>query len=201
MDKDYSVSVEVEAPFAMFADRTSGSESVSYPAPPFSAAKGILESILFLKNAVVIPTKVHICRPTRFVNVGYNSTSTHARKDNLIKGGFALQMRELALFRPVFQIFARVESATTPINHAHSYQEQFDRRLERGQSWRRPCLGRSDFPCTYVGPLRTEMVPCPEVNHFLPTFLHHPFDKNQNGQLSERSVQNVVIQDGVLIYA
>lgn len=199
---EYPISMEVEGTFAMFADPETGSESVSYPAPPFSAAKGIFESILFLRGAIVTPTKVHICRPTRFVNVGCNSTTTPARKSNLVLGNHALRMREIALQSPVFQLFANVETIPddSGINYAHSYQDQFQRRLRRGQSWRRPCLGRSDFPCTYVGEFRSGSGPCSDVNHHLPVFLYHPFDKSQNGQPAARFVQNVLIQEGVLHY-
>jgi len=56
--KDYSITLEVAGPTAMWTRPDTGDAPVSYPAPTFSAAKGIFESIVWLKNVEVVPTKV-----------------------------------------------------------------------------------------------------------------------------------------------
>jgi CRISPR-associated protein Cas5d len=48
--KAYSVAIELSGPLAMYARPDTGSSPSSYPVPPWSAAKGVLESIAFLSQ-------------------------------------------------------------------------------------------------------------------------------------------------------
>ena len=50
----------------MWTRPDTGDAPVSDPAPTFSAAKGTLESICWLKSANVVPVKVEICTPLLF---------------------------------------------------------------------------------------------------------------------------------------
>lgn len=64
--KRYQVSVEISGPTAMWTRPDTGDAPVSYPAPTFAAVKGIFESIVWLKSAEVMPTRVEICSPHVF---------------------------------------------------------------------------------------------------------------------------------------
>jgi|GEM_PF-178998 len=64
--KPYPVQLEISGPTAMWTRPDTGSSPVSYPAPTFSAVKGIFESILRWKSVNVRPTRVEICRPVQF---------------------------------------------------------------------------------------------------------------------------------------
>jgi CRISPR-associated protein Cas5d len=44
-----------------------------------------------------------------------------------------------------------------PVNPRHHLQDLFNRRLVRGQCYRTPCLGWSEFTCSYWGPFRPEV--------------------------------------------
>lgn len=59
----YPIHLEIFGPTAMWTRPDTGDAPVSYPAPTFAAAKGIFESIVWLKSAEVIPTRVEICAP------------------------------------------------------------------------------------------------------------------------------------------
>jgi len=61
MDKKYDVFLEIAGPLAMFTRPDTGAAPVSYPAPTYSAAKGIFESIAWYESAYIKPTKVEIC--------------------------------------------------------------------------------------------------------------------------------------------
>jgi len=63
MSRNYQVAMEISGPTAMWTRPDTGDTPVSYPAPTYSAAKGIFEAILWLKSAEVVPTKVEICSP------------------------------------------------------------------------------------------------------------------------------------------
>ena len=64
--KTYEVSLEISGPTAMWTRPDTGDAPVSYPAPSFAAVKGIFESIVWLKSAEVVPTRVEICAPLVF---------------------------------------------------------------------------------------------------------------------------------------
>ena len=55
--KCYSVALEISGPTAMWTRPDTGDVPVSYPAPTFSAVKAIFESIVWLKNAEVLPQR------------------------------------------------------------------------------------------------------------------------------------------------
>jgi len=86
MMKSYDVYLEISGPTAMWTRPDTGDAPVSFPAPTYSAVKGIFESILWLQSAEVIPTKVEICRP-----LIYHTYSTNyggpLRKSRVIKDG------------------------------------------------------------------------------------------------------------------
>ncbi len=64
--KSYEVAFEVSGPTATWTRPDTGDAPVSYPAPSFAAVKGIFESIVWLKSAEVVPTRVEICAPLVF---------------------------------------------------------------------------------------------------------------------------------------
>jgi CRISPR-associated protein Cas5d len=46
---------------AMWIKPDTGDATVSYLAPTFSEAKGIFESICWLKSAIIVPRKAEVC--------------------------------------------------------------------------------------------------------------------------------------------
>ena len=66
MGQSYPVQMEISGPTAMFTRPDTGGSFVSYPAPTFSAAKGMFESIARLKSAYIRPRRVEICKPGGF---------------------------------------------------------------------------------------------------------------------------------------
>ena len=64
--RPYEVRCEISGPTAMWTRPDTGDAPVSYPAPSFAAVKGLFESIVWLKSAEVVPTRVEICAPLVF---------------------------------------------------------------------------------------------------------------------------------------
>ncbi|MBI3463524.1 MAG: CRISPR-associated protein Cas5 [Planctomycetes bacterium] len=64
--KPFQMCFEISGPTAMWTRPDTGDAPVSYPAPTLAAAKGIFESIVWLKSAEVVPQRVEICAPLVF---------------------------------------------------------------------------------------------------------------------------------------
>ena len=78
--KSYEVAFEVSGPTAMWTRPDTGDAPVSYPAPSFGTVKGIFESIVWLKSAEVMPTRVEICAPLVFHTYSTNYGGPFAKR-------------------------------------------------------------------------------------------------------------------------
>ena len=61
----YPIACEISGPTAMWTRPDTGDAPVSYPAPTLAAVKGIFESIVWLKSAELVPTRIESCVPKR----------------------------------------------------------------------------------------------------------------------------------------
>ncbi len=196
--KKYEVQFEIEGPNAMFSRPDTGASFVSYPAPTFSAAKGMFESIARMKSAYVKPTKVELCRPIRYEKYATNYGGP-LRKPNQISDGASYQHMAMILTNVCYRIYGEIllcGKEPEGTNSRHALQEMFMRRLEKGQCWHVPCLGWKEFVPSYVGPFRAETKVETAINEVIPSMLVSPFNAPD-----ERFKQNVKIENGVLCYA
>lgn len=212
--KNYSISLEISGPSAMWTRPDTGDAPVSYLAPTYSAAKGIFESVCWLKSAVVRPTHVEICQPP----VWHTYTTNYGgplRKSDSVRKGNSFQLLATVLVNVCYRIHGEVGDIDhdrgqtersnayrrTKINGAHAYQEMFQRRLMKGQWYSTPCLGWKEFVPNYVGPLRSDSAPCASVNACLPSMLRAVFSQPSHGVYAPSFRQSVEIRQGVLHYA
>lgn len=207
-NKCYPIRMEIAGEFAMFSRPDTGSEKTSYASPTFSAVKGIIESILYLPDTVnIIPIKVEICKPIQYQKWSFNYNGI-LRKSDLINNENSCQIRFLILRDVCYKIYATVvNSGKEPlnekyknINHAHSFQEQFNRRIKNCRSYRTPCLGMSEFLPSYVGEFREDSKPCEDINFKIPSMLFSCFDQFCHGEYNPTFAQNVNIEKGILNY-
>jgi CRISPR-associated protein Cas5d len=140
-EKPYEVSFEIAGPAAMFTRPDTGATPVSYPAPTYSAAKGMFESIVRIKSAFIKPTKVEICAPIhyhRYTN-NYHGPLRKSGTDNF-------QLFATILTNVCYRIYGVAEELErAPIdrttNHLHYLKDKFERRLRTGRWYHVPCLG------------------------------------------------------------
>ena len=59
--KLYQVSMEIAGNTALWTRPDSGDSPCSYPAPTYSAVRGLFESVLWGPAVLVIPKKVELC--------------------------------------------------------------------------------------------------------------------------------------------
>lgn len=201
--KRYRVQMEIAGNTAMWTRPDSGDSPVSYPAPTYSAARAIFESILWWPNVRVDPIKVEICQP-----VQYHSYATNygrpLRMNKLIQSGGQYQQFATVLTDVCYRLYAEVyatdfyDGSTSP---AHAYAERFQERLKRGQSYATLCLGWSEFTPSYAGEFREETQVSQDMPRIeIPSMLRAVF--NDGYRSSYRAVYDtdVRIEKGVLHY-
>jgi CRISPR-associated protein Cas5d len=201
--KHYEVSMEVGGPAAMFTRPDTGAAMVSYPAPTYSAAKGMFESIARMKTAFIHPLRVELCRPIQYHRYTTNYGGP-LRKGNQVAAGAPYQLAAVILIDVCYRFYGVIEAATAPsepTNHLHALQEIFARRLKRGQSFRPMCLGWSEFVPSYVGPLRPETQIETNINLTVGSMLYSVFDQPVSGKADPVFAHGVEIRNGVLEYA
>jgi CRISPR-associated Cas5-like protein len=196
--KRYPIALEVSGPLGMFADSLSGSEAVSYPLPPISACRGMIDSIIYCPNAELTIVGVATCRLPRWVGCAYNSFSPY-RVEKTVASRSACQIRESMLENPCFQILAYFTNKFDPIpvNHAHSTQDRFFRRLKRGQTFNPISLGRKECLAFEWG------VPKTPVEKRFSSILGCMVQESLQGDSKSTQIQrvvhnNVFIEQGVL---
>lgn len=195
----YTISLEVAGPVALWTRPDSGAAFVSYPAPSYSAVRGLLDCVARWKSAYLRPTKVAICRPIQTMRWVTNYSGP------LKKNGTAnYQLFATVLVDVCYKIHAVArESArsTDGTNHLHALQELFFRRLEQGKLYRTPCLGWSEMTPSYFGVLREDTKACEDIDLTMPSMLHSVFDAPSGGKYAPRFQQDVRIDKGILTYA
>lgn len=169
-----SVSVEVWGDYACFSRPEMKVERVSYDIITPSAARGLLEAILWHPGMRWVIDRIHVCAPIRFTNIRRNEVkdTVSARKARTVmeKGGElylatpdSIQQRAAMVLRDVrYVIDAHFEmtSKASPTDNPGKFQEMMRRRLEKGQFYHQPCFGVREFPAHFKS--CTQLPPCPE---------------------------------------
>ncbi len=211
----YEIKMEISGSTAMWTRPDTGDCPVSYPAPTYSAVKGIFESILWGPAVQIIPVKVEVCSPVQYHNYQTNYGGP-LRKSGVIATGGGFQLLATVLIDVCYRLYAEVmpirgtpkenipESAkawdkktTSP---GHAYQEIFNRRLNRGQCFSMPCLGWKEFGPDYFGHFRDKTKVQTDYSTVIPSMLHEVFSKGYKTEVSFSYNQNVTIANGELVF-
>lgn len=201
--RNYEVSFEISGPAAIFTRPDSGAGFVSYPAPTYSALKGMFDCVAHWRTAYLKPTRVEVCNAIQFQRYATNYGGP-LRKRSQVAGESSYQLFATILIDVCYKVHGVVEeSSPSPgdHNHLHALQERFARRLERGQLYRMPCLGWAEFVPHYFGPLRPATSPCESLSLTIPSMLRRVFDRDSSGRYGPTFDQNVRIEKGVLSFA
>lgn len=209
----YEMFMEIAGSTAMWTRPDTGDCPVSYPAPTYSAVKGIFESILWGPAVEIIPTKVEICAPIQFHNYQTNYGGP-LRKSGVIKTGGGFQLLATVLIDVCYRFYAEViplskecrgklpekainwDSRTTSPGHA--YLEIFNRRISRGQCFNVPALGWREFGASYFGPFRENTIAQSDINFAIPSMLREVFSNGYDSESQFKFDQNIIISKGVL---
>jgi CRISPR-associated protein Cas5d len=204
-NKPYEVEFEIAGPAAMFTRPDTGATPISYPAPTYSAAKGMFESVARVKSGYIRPTKVEICAPIRYHRYTTNYGGP-LRKSNQLSKGTSYQLFATILADVCYRIYGVIIELSPPssdevttTNHLHLLKEKFERRLRNGRWYHVPCLGWKEFTPSYVGPFRPETKVEESIEQIIPSMLFSVFAAP--GEYAPTYKQDVWIKKGVLEYA
>lgn len=214
MEKEYFISLEISGPTAMWTRPDTGATPISYPVPPWSAAKGIIESVVRLKNTIIIPTAVEVCAPIIYHDYTTNYGGP-LRKGEQITNNTSFQHKATVLINVCYRLYAKIEDfryvpkslveagLLSEVNSKHACQEIFNRRLRNGQFYDTPCLGWREFVPNYIGIIRENTKVEESFNVKMPSLLYCVFEP-ETGIIKPRYVQNPEgrwIKNGRLKYA
>ncbi len=212
--KLYQVSMEIAGNTAIWTRPDSGDSPCSYPAPTYSAVRGLFESVLWGPSVLVIPKKVELCSVPQYHSYATNYGGP-LRKSDSIKKGNNYQLFATVLTDVCYRLYADVipnpdksklpQSAlawdrrtTSP---GHAYQEMFNRRLLRGQSYATLSLGWSEFTPSYFGPFRESTQVCTELPDIhIPSMLRGVFQQRYRSEYQAVFDTDLCIHHGVLEY-
>jgi CRISPR-associated protein Cas5d len=209
---DYTVSLEISGPAAMFTRPDTGATPISYPVPTWSAAKGMFESVLRRPHVYVHPTLVEVCKPIRFERYVTNYGGP-LRSQGQINGNNNYQLRAMILVDVCYRIYGevRMKQMSTRGNGKTQlrcrrgqdwrprFKQLFDERLEHGQTFYTPCLGWKEFVPSYFGPFREGTQREPSVDDItIPSFLRSMWEHRQ---LKPEYVQDWRIVKGMMSYS
>ena len=211
--KPYTIELEISGPTAMWTRPDTGDCPVSYPAPTYSAVKGIFESILWGPAVEIIPTKVAVCAPVQYHNYQTNYGGP-LRKSGVISSGGGFQLLATVLIDVCYRLYAEViprpmaekdrmpdkarqwDGKTTAPGHA--YQNIFNRRLKKGQCFTIPFLGWKEFGPDYYGVFRETTKVQDNINMDIPSMLREVFSDGYASACAFTYDQNVIIDKGLL---
>lgn len=212
--KTYQIAMEIAGNTAIWTRPDCGDSPCSYPAPTYSAVRGLFESVLWGPAVCIMPRKVELCTVPQFhsyvTNYGGPLRSAKSIKDRNNYQLFATVLVDVC-YRLYADVVPNSDKAAMPTtariwdrnttSPGHAYQEIFNRRLKRGQSYATLCLGWSEFTPSYFGPFRETSQVCTELSDIqIPSMLRGVF---QNGYCSDFQPvydTNLCIHKGVLMY-
>lgn len=198
----------------MWTRPDSGDSPCSYPAPTYSAVRGLFESVLWGPAVLVIPRKVELCSVPQYHSYVTNYGGP-LRSATAIRNGNNYQLFATVLVDVCYRLYADVipnpEKGTMPQNAlswdrkttspGHAYQAIFNRRLERGQSYATLSLGWSEFTPSYFGPIRKTTQVCEELADIhIPSMLRGVFQNGYRSAFQAVYDTDLCIHKGVLAY-
>jgi CRISPR-associated protein Cas5d len=163
----YGVAFHVWGEYACFTRPEMKVERVSYDVPTPSAARGILESILWKPAIEWRVRRIEVLNPVRWTSVRRNEVGAvgswtlarQAMNDGRLASGIEVedqrQQRAALILRDVAYVvradFRLTDRAGAEDNEG-KFLDMFRRRVERGQCHRRPYLGTREF-AAHFGPV------------------------------------------------
>src|SRR4051812_1055527 len=162
----YGVRLHVWGERACFTRPEMKVERVSYDVITPSAARGVLEAILWKPQMRWVIDRIHVLRPIRFQSFRRNEVGAKISADNARR---AMKARSTAGLGLVVEEDRQQRAATLLVDVAYvieahfeltdkagpedspaKYLAMFNRRAGTGQCFHQPCLGTREFPAAFA---------------------------------------------------
>lgn len=145
--------VKVKGEFACFTRPDLKVERMTYPCMTPSAARGILDSILWKPEFKWWVHRILVLKPINFFSVKRNELNSKQAKTPLIIEERRAQRHSIVLKNVEYIIEASIyQNEFDQKNPPKKYAEMFKRRIKKGQCWRRPFLGTREFSAEFLVP-------------------------------------------------
>jgi len=151
------VRVKVTGEFACFTRPDLKVERMTYPCMTPSAARGVLDSILWKPEFQWWIHRIIVLNPVKFFSIKRNEINAKQGKTPIIIEERRAQRNSIILKDVAYIIEASVfQTDFDPKNPPKKYSEMFKRRVKKGQCWRRPFLGTREFAAEFYSSDGTE---------------------------------------------
>lgn len=157
------VKVKVTGNYACFTRPDLKVERMTYPCMTPSAARGILDSILWKPEFQWYVRQIQVLKPVRFATIKRNEINTKQGRNPILIEEKRAQRNSIVLRDVAYIIEASIYQETnTDRNRPEKYIGRkgvdadkdgiFVRRVKKGQCWRRPYLGTREFAAEFMEP-------------------------------------------------
>lgn len=160
---DRIVRVKVTGDFACFTRPDLKVERMTYPCMTPSAARGILDSILWKPEFQWYVRRIIILNPVRFTSVKRNEINSKQGRNPIIIEEKRAQRNSVILRDVAYIIEASIFMSNADkkafekyVGMAEGREGIFPRRVKKGQCWRRPYFGTREFSAEFMKPDGTE---------------------------------------------
>jgi CRISPR-associated protein Cas5d len=201
---DEVVRVKVSGDFACFTRPDLKVERMSYPCMTPSAARGIVDSILWKPEFQWYVRRILVLKPIKFISIKRNEINAKQGVSPIIideldkrnKPKYRTQRNSLVLKDVAYIIEASIyQKLFDQKNPPQKYRAIFRRRVQNGQCFRRPFLGTREFAAEFCEPDKND-VPIQEVFPIGSMLFDLIYDKA--GKPSPLYFYDVAIINGVL---
>lgn len=161
---DQIVRVKVTGDFACFTRPDLKVERMTYPCMTPSAARGILDSILWKPEFQWYVRRILVLNPVKFASIKRNEIKSKQGRTPIVIEDRRVQRNSVVLRDVAYIIEASIYliqpsgknvfgkyAGMTP-----GKEGMFPRRVKNGQCWRRPYLGTREFSAEFMAPDGTE---------------------------------------------
>jgi CRISPR-associated protein Cas5d len=155
------VSIKVEGEFACFTRPDLKVERMSYPCMTPSAARGILDSILWKPEFKWYVRRINVLKPVKYMSFKRNEINSKQNTAPLVVDELNNQgkpknrsQRNSIILKDVAYIIeaSLYVDEYSEKNPPRKYVEMFKRRVKKGQCFRRPYLGTREFAAEFMLP-------------------------------------------------
>jgi CRISPR-associated protein Cas5d len=180
----YGFKVEIWGDYACFSRPELKVERVSYDVLTPSAARGIIEAIMWKPAIQYKIDEIAVCAPIRFVNIRRNEVSEKASpKKKYIAAANERVQRAAMVLRDVRYVVAfhfKMTDAAGERDNEGKFADSIRRRLEKGQYFHAPYLGTREFPACVrlINETETQPAPLAESRHLGLMLYDMEFDKD-----------------------
>lgn len=205
LDKE-TIRLKVTGDFACFTRPDLKVERMSYPCMTPSAARGILEAILWKPEFQWVIKRILVLKPIKFVSIKRNEIKKKQDSkpiditniDNRVqRNSIVLKDVSYIIEASVYvdeDIIRKTKDSQHPIT-VKKYRTMFERRVQKGQCWHQPCLGTREFAADFSTPNEDD-VPL-EVTYPIGSMLYDIY-YDAKGKVSPLFFYDVAIVNGVL---